>query len=151
GSWSARDSQRPLRSLLATRRQGEPMTTATQRDYDKDMLETARAAIPEWDFVPGVVASDLVQRLRKDDPDLLEGWLQEHAVAILTDYIGTLLRRDRMRERRNEATSAFRDAADEAEAGDPESLDSFKVVYEIDVEHTRRRVADMTGPDHLYV
>lgn len=127
------------------------MSVATKRDYQAEMAKRIEEAIPEWDFIPAALAAELVRDLSASDPDLLAGWAEVNIVAILTARIRDLVRGRRLQQRADVRRGAFADAAAQAATGDLSGLAAFDVVYEIDVEHTRRHVRDMTGADHRYV
>jgi len=105
----------------------------------------------EVDFVPAVVAGKAIAQLREQEPEVLNDWLHDNAERFLTTELTYRLRRDRGVVRRGASKRAFAAAAGRAEEGDDEALRHFSVVYEIAPDHTRRRLADMTGADHAFV
>lgn len=118
------------------------------RDYPAEMTALIEESTQGSDWVPALVAEKLIDRLKTDDPDLLNGWLHTLAPQLLTDAISTRERSVRTVTRRRATSRAFATAA---ESGDPIELGSFAVTFVIDETDTRRRVADMTGTDHRFV
>jgi hypothetical protein len=49
------------------------MTSLTDRDYLADMADAIDSAIPDGDYVASIVATNLVDRLHSEDPELLAG------------------------------------------------------------------------------
>lgn len=118
------------------------------RDFIGEMDELIDAATQGSDWVPAVVASKLAASV---DRDLLDGWLHEMAESVLTAVITRRERGKRAVARSRAGSRAFADARDALENGDADVLSSFAVTFAVDDDNTRRRVADMTGADHLYV
>jgi hypothetical protein len=118
------------------------------RDYVAEMTAAVDAQTRGSDWVPAVVAAQLVTHLQASDPDLLSGWLHAMAPHLVTDMITTRERSLRATSRRRAGAHEFADAA---AAGDDERMRSFAITYAVDEQHTRRRVADMTGADHRFV
>ena len=100
------------------------------------------------DFVPALEAHKLYV---DTDPEVVDAWLHAHAVDFIRQELTALTRRHRGRERHAAKRRAFGHAVAAAEGGDLEPLRHFEVVHVVDNENTRRRVADMTGPDFLFV
>ena len=90
-----------------------------------------------------LVAERIVEKLRATDPELLAGWLNEHAVAIITRAISKMDRSARTLARRITDHPVFADAAERGEVA--RFLD---VRYVVDDELNRLRLRDMTA-DHL--
>lgn len=97
------------------------------------------------DFVPAIEAGRFVEMMEGSFPDELAEWMRTHAVRVCTAELTALLRAERRRASRRRGARTFA----EAEAAGDVSV--FATVYEIDPDHTRRPVAEMTGADHLYV
>ena len=118
----------------------------TDRNYITEMDAQIRDAIDaETDWVPAVVARKL---LASADPDLVDGWLHAMAADFLTLII---TRRERAHRSVERARAGSRVFAAAIEDGEEDALAAFSVTYAIDGHNTRRRVADMTGADHLFV
>src|SRR5262245_6594086 len=122
------------------------MTTRQPRDYAQDMAAAIEAAIPEGDFVSTLVAAELVAKLRATDAELLTGWLDASAVAILAHVISTRERQLRTKSRVQAKPRAFAKAK-----ADPKALSVFRDIrYVVDEHQTRRPLGDMSGPDLRY-
>lgn len=125
----------------------------SDRNYIAEMDARIAGATSGSGWVAAIAAQKLHAELLETDPDLLDGWLHARAVDILRRTIG-LRESSRSSAARNRAGArAFSDAADEAEAtGDFSTLPGmFAIAYVIDKDETRKRAADMTGADHLFV
>jgi hypothetical protein len=104
------------------------------------------------DIIPSSLASRLVERLRTQDPELLDAWLSLHAEAIFRDTITSIIRHRRSRARKHAAAGAFGRAAQRfSETGDIEQLSPFRVRFVVDGLDTQRQVRDMTRTDCLFV
>ena len=126
--------------------------TTTSRDYRQAMNDLLALKTPDSEYVPAVVAAELVDYLTEHDPDLLDGWLREMATALLTDVIGVKARAARARSQRHASASAFAEAAARFDAtGDAEPLSVFRVTCVVSEDNLRRAIGDMTRDDHLYV
>lgn len=125
----------------------------TDRDYLAEMGERIRAATTGSGWVAAIVAEKLHAGLLENDPDLLDGWLHAMAVQALRQEIGLRARVERTVTRRRAGARAFASAAGDAgQSGDPAPLlGLFRVTHVIDPQNTRKRAADMTGEEHLFV
>lgn len=122
------------------------------RDYLADMNEAIENAIPDGDYTAPLVAADLVDRLRAEDPDLLTGWLELKAAVFLADAVARRSNSKRQLARVGAPRRAFAEAARSfGSDGDAVVLRPFAAEYVVDEENTRRAVAQMTGADHLFV
>lgn len=122
------------------------------RDYLADMHDAIEAAIPDGDYTAPLVAAELVDRLRAEDPELLTGWLNLRAPAILADAIARRSNSRRQAARITAPRRAFAEAARAfADTGDPVGLRPFAAEYVVDEDNTRRTVARMTAADCLFV
>jgi hypothetical protein len=128
------------------------MTSVTDRDYVAEMAAAIEAAMPDGDYVAPIVAAELVERLRAEDPELLSGWLHLRAAVFLADSIARRSNSLRSAARVMAPRRAFAEASKVFETGAaPLALEPFKTEYVVDGGNTRRRVADMTGEDHQFV
>lgn len=122
------------------------------RNYAAEMREfideqTAAAGT----YVPRAIATRIVTKLRERNPELLRGWLDEQAEHFVWQAINDRDRSTRARARQARERSAFRDAAERYQNGEPSAM-----VRWLDVPYTlengsRSRLADMTSDDLLYV
>lgn len=127
------------------------MSSVTDRDYIAEMSQVVEASIPAGDYVASVVAADLVERLRMEDPDLLAGWLDLKAAVILADVVARRSNSRRQAARIGAPRKAFAEAARSFTDGDIEALHPFAAEYVVDDENTRRAVANMTADDCRFV
>lgn len=122
------------------------------RNYLADMNDAIEAAIPDSDYTAPLVAAELVDRLRADDPDLLTGWLNLRAPTILADTIARRSNSRRQAARVSAPRRAFAEAARSfADRGDGAALRPFAAEFVVDEANTRRTVARMTAGDCLFV
>src|SRR5690606_37712601 len=122
------------------------------RDYLADMNAAIEEAIPDGDYTAPLVAADLVDRLRADDPDLLSGWLELKAAVFLADAVARRSNSRRAAVRSAAPRRAFAEAARSfASDGDASVLRPFEAEFVVDEENTRRTVARMTAADCLFV
>lgn len=127
------------------------MSETETRDYLAEMHAVLTAAISDTETPNPVVAQDIVDKLRANDPDLLNGWLHLRAAAIVCEHLGRIDHSERRHTRAVAAGRAFAEAAARHEAGEADAMAGFEARYVINDDGARRRVADMTGPDHLFV
>jgi len=123
------------------------------RNYLTDMSAAIEAATPDGaDYIAPLVAADLVERLRAEDPDLLHGWLDLKASVFLADVIARRSNSKRQTARAAAPRKAFAEAAERfQETHDPIVLSPFAFEYVIDDANTRRTVARMTALDCRFV
>jgi hypothetical protein len=100
------------------------------------------AEFHDGDIAP-VVAARIVAKLSATDPELLAGWLQLQAVAMLTEAIGAIDRSARTHARAVASRGAFSDAAT---AGDVSGFLATRFV--VDEQNTRMALAGMKA-EHL--
>lgn len=122
------------------------------RDYLNDMNDLLDTKVPDSNYIPSLVSAEIVEWLRDNDPDLLHGWLNEIAVVVMTDVIGTRDRSDRARRRHHASAVAFSAAAGSfSTTGDPTVFSPFRQKFTVNDANLRRSVADMTSDDHKFV
>ncbi|MEV6737944.1 hypothetical protein AB0N14_13815 [Streptomyces sp. NPDC051104] len=128
------------------------MTSVTDRDYIAEMRQAVEDAIPAGDYVASVVAAELVDRLREEDPELLSGWLHLKAPVILADVVARQSNSKRQAARIAAPRRAFAEAARSFSTdGDVRALSPFAAEYVVDEANTRRTVAHMTADDCRFV
>lgn len=121
--------------------------TAEPIPFSRDFLGEMRAVLDSeatGDPAP-LVAERVVAKLRAVDPDLLAGWLDVQAVAIVRDAIGYIGRSTRTRNRAVGARSVF---AEDAERGDVTRWLSTPYVL---ADGRRPTLAEMTADDLRFV
>jgi hypothetical protein len=97
------------------------------------------------DFIPALVAHRIVEKLSVADPGLLNGWLYAQAEQLLSDAISARVRSARAKTRMRSKSAAFAKAA---LAGD---VSGFLVLRYVVADGTRRKLADLTADDLMYV
>jgi hypothetical protein len=102
----------------------------------------------EDDLIPAVAAEKLVSQLEETDLDLLDLWLRAGAQSFLTAKITERVRQLRAQAAAGHVKTRFSKAA---KSGDSRELGVFAIRFCVDDDNTQRRVADMSGADHLYV
>lgn len=123
----------------------------TDRDYCGDMRKVIDEATAEGPYSPPIVAGEIVEKLRANDPELLMGWLDEQADHFVWQAIN-----DRDRSRRAVTVhrakgKAFGAAAEAHKAGDSTTLRRFlDAPYTVE-DGTRRPLADLNRDDLLFV
>lgn len=123
-----------------------------RRNHDAEMMELIEKATEGGDFIAPMVAETLYEDLIQTDPDLITGWLKDHAVRILTQAIRDFDRRNRSKARHQAGALTFHEASENAaESGDVTVMSVFQTRFVIDDRNTRRTVAEMTGTDHRFV
>lgn len=83
-------------------------------------------------YTPRIAATEIVDKLRANDPELLARWLDEQAVEFVIAMLSHRERSARSHTAQTASRGAFKDAVEQAERGDTEPL--------------RRRFLDMPMP-----
>jgi hypothetical protein len=128
------------------------------RDYLAEMSALIDGALPDGEYIAPLVAHDLIEKLRANDGELLAGWLNMRAEVTMTAYISDRIKNRRQSSRESAARSTFGEAAERfAVGGDGATMRAavltrpFDAEYVVNCELLRRRVAEMTGADHIFV
>lgn len=122
------------------------------RDYAAEMHALIEQSVPNGDYIAPLVAADLADKLIANDPALLAGWLWQRAQTVLSDVLARRSNSSRSAARAMAPRHAFAQAAEAYDrTGDPSQLRALQAEYVVNRENLRRRVADMTGADHLFV
>ncbi len=58
-----------------------------RRNVNEEVRAKVKAAIPEWEHVPAIVAQTVITDLEANDPELLADWLSLHATRLLTELV----------------------------------------------------------------
>lgn len=123
-----------------------------ERDFDADMRAVFRAAVPIGiTYSAPILAEKIVVRLRKEDPELLAGWLDRHAAPILAERLGRLQRAERGVRLHRAPTKAFEDAVRlYQETGDELVLKEYSALL-TPYPLVGKNLGDMTREDCLKV
>jgi hypothetical protein len=115
------------------------------RNYAADMRALIDEATADGPYVPRIIATELTEKLRVNDPDLLHGWLTEQAEHFLWQAIN-----DRDRSRRASATHQIRRGAfsEAAQTGTTSSYLNLPFTVQ---DGSRRSLGSLRKPDLLYV
>lgn len=123
----------------------------TERNYVTEM----RAVIDReasGEYVSALVAREIVEKLRVNDPDLLIGWLSDQATALIQQAINERDRSRRSYARTAGPRSVFKKAADEMSAGQPAKMVGLLGThYVVNEENLRKPLGSMTGSDLAFV
>lgn len=119
----------------------------TDRDFAVEMRRFIDEHTATGAYVPRIAASEIVDKLRANDADLLAGWLDQQAVHFIWQAIN-----DRDRSIRSGATErARRRAFSQAAQEGGDRLHAFlEVPYTVE-DGSRRPLARLTRADLLFV
>src|SRR5882672_8876123 len=117
------------------------------RDYAAEMRALIDAETSHGPYVSRIIAREIVEKLEANDPDLLTGWLMEHAEQLIWGAINTRDRSARSSARTSGPRSAFADAAAEHEAGSTEALGHWLGCRYVVEDGSRRVLAELTKAD----
>lgn len=125
--------------------------TTTERDFAAEMRQVIDQHTADGPYLPPIAASEVVEKLRANDPDLLDGWLHAQADRFVWQAIN-----DRDRSRRSHVAqtaqrSAFGKAASEHADGNRTALRAFLDSPYTVQDGSRRRLADLRHEDLVYV
>ena len=120
------------------------------RDHLTEMVEVIDAAAKP-PYVPRTLAAKIVQRLRAEDPKLLEGWLDASAEHFVWQAINDRDRSRRSYSSAHASATAFGRAAEAAEAGDSAQLRTFLDSRYTIADGTRRPLGKLKHADLSFV
>lgn len=123
-----------------------------QRDYVTEMRELINLKTASDSYVAAVAATEIVDWLRHNDPELLSGWLNLLAPTFIRKAISQRDAGVRTYNRSHAPRSVFAKAMDDHEGGDKAALVGWlETVYVVDAEETRRPLGNMTQGEVQYV
>lgn len=123
-----------------------------ERDYVTEMRSVIDEATSHGPYASPVIAQEIVDKLRVNDADLLDGWLHAQAVHFVRDAINYRDRSNRTHVRQTSGRSAFRRDAEAHDAGDSEAMAGWlETVYPVDDDGSRKPLGDMLKPELLFV
>lgn len=122
-----------------------------------DLARSIRAIVDEeleragGTYVAGLIAQKVVGRLREQDPELLNKFLDLQAVPIITRMVGDISRATKTHARHNSNREQFARALERHEAGQTRALSSWlDTVYVVTTDEQRKRLRDMDKQDLEY-
>lgn len=124
-----------------------------ERNYAAELRAVIDAETADGSpYIAKVIAEQVVEKLRANDPDLLDGFLRAHEVQIVYKAINERDASRRAYVRVAATRSVFREAAQAAaDSGDMQGVARFlTTVYTVE-DGTRVRLSEMRKPDLLYV
>lgn len=127
------------------------MPMITDRDYAGEVGALIDEATSHGPYVPGIIACQLVEKLRANDPDLLLGWLDAQAADFLRRAIGDRDRSIRAHTRHHAGRRAFAAAAEAHQQGDTTALDSYLTMPFSVADGSHKPLAHLTRDDLMYV
>lgn len=106
-------------------------------------------------YIAGIIAVNVVERLRRDDPELLTKFLDQNAIIIIRSMVNDIARSNRHRARsmstRERSASVFADAVHRFEEGDDKALAPWlDTVYVVTTANQRKQLRDMDKDDLEY-
>lgn len=118
------------------------------RDFHYEMRKLVEERAALTDSPAPILARQIVADLRKVDPELLDGWLHEHADDFIRDLVNFLQRSNRARLRIHGTRDRFAKARKEFEAGDSGALQDWlgSAVYTM-VDDKRKPLGKLTRSD----
>lgn len=121
------------------------------RDYAAEMRRVLDRATAEGPYVPRVVASEVVEKLRATDPELLDGWLQAQAEHFIWQAINDRDRAVRAVTRHRVGRQEFGSAVTARDQGDDAPLRRYlDMPYSVE-DGSRKRLAALTRDDLQFV
>jgi len=136
----------------------EPMTTTRSNDMATAVIEPSTRpdalsalidkALASDEVILSEVAASIVETMERDHPEELMAWLRSQAERLVRDEIGAL-----MTSARSQAVSSSRarEFGDAIAADDVERVGLFATWHVVAESNLRKRLADMTGAEHLFV
>lgn len=97
------------------------------------------------------IALKIVEYLRLEDPDLLNGWLHEQAAHMVREMINARDRSRRAHVRATSQRSVFKEAAEQFEGGNRGELIQWSETVHVVGDGTRKRLAELTAEELLHV
>lgn len=120
-------------------------------DSNAWLLERVNAAKPEGvRWTPREIATDLVAKLKAEEPAAFAEWLDQHAVDCVQQVLVDRHRHDRARLMSQSRASVFSKAAKAHGEGGEHALDPYGIVFTVDeAKGERMTLGEMTGKDCL--
>lgn len=126
--------------------------SAVERDHVGEVRALIEEATSHGPYVSALVAQDVVDKLRANDPELLRGWLDAMAVSMLRHVINLRDCSTRTYARTHARRGEFAKDAEAFEAGDRRAMAGWlNIRHVVDEAGTRKRLAEMTAEDLRHV
>lgn len=125
----------------------------TGRDYCTEMRDTIDLATAAGGCIPGVVAGEITEKLRANDPDLLTGWLDTQAEQFIREAISARDRSIRAWTRHHASQREFAAAAEAHSTGDGSALRRYRYLdmpFSL-ADGSHQILGKLTKQDLLYV
>lgn len=123
----------------------------SSRDYCKEMRTVIDQATGNEGYVPRLAATEIVEKLRATDRELLLGWLEQQAEQFIWQAINDRDRSTRTYIRRRTGSKAFAAANERHKAGDGAAIRDFLALPFTVGDGTRRQLAKLNAVDLGYV
>lgn len=120
--------------------------TNLMRDYAAEMRDILDAETGNEPYVPRVVATNIVSKLRESDPELLSGWLDQQAENFVWQLINARDRSMRSHVRQQSRARAF---SQDVETGDGRAVRWLTIPFTVE-DGSRKRLSYMTKNDVLF-
>lgn len=103
------------------------------RNYHTEMRQVIDAYIADavaahGSYSPPLLATEIVEKLQANDPDLIEGWLSAQATDIVRETIGKIGRSTRAHAHKSTSRRNFAAAVEAHQAGDSTQLRKYSEV-----------------------
>lgn len=126
-------------------------TSVAVRDYGTEMRRVIDSATSSGAYTSCVVATEIVERLRVEDPELLDGWLRAQATQFIRMAINDRDRSIRTAARHRARPAAFAEAVTTHQAGDSTQLRGWLDVPFTLEDGSRKPLGKLRRDDLLYV
>jgi hypothetical protein len=123
----------------------------TERNYAAELRAVIDAETAGGPYVSRAVAEHVVEKLRATDRELLSGWLDAQAEHFVWQLINDRDRSTRSHARASSKPNAFNKDAKATGGGDRASLARWLTVPFVVEDGSRKRLADMSKDDLLFV
>ena len=124
---------------------------STDRDFAAEMRHVVDEATAQGPYVPRQLATEIAEKLRANDPGLLDGWLDAQAEHFVWQMINDRDRSARAHVRATSKRGAFADAAKDHATGNPRAFYDFLSMRFTVENGTRRSLATLTAGDLKFV
>lgn len=120
------------------------------RDFATEMRALVDAQTASGPYVSRIVAAEVVDKLRANDPELLNGWLDANAETFVWQMVNDRDRSIRSHARQTAGRQQFAADAKEHEAGNSAPLVRWLNVPFNLADGSRTHLSEMTADDLLY-